>query len=298
MIQHVPVLYEEVLNGMKIRPSGRYIDVTFGAGGHARGILEKLDSDGKLMAFDQDEDVWGGLIDDERFLFAPANFKYLEHYMDYYGWETADGVLADFGVSSHHLDQDYRGFSYRGDGPLDMRMNRKSVRSAADVLEMSSLQELVRMFSEYGEVRNAKTLANRIVEVRSVRRLSTTGQLVEIAESVRRGSREKYLAQVFQAIRIEVNDELGVIRDFLRSATERLASGGVLAVISFHSLEDRLVKRWMKNGNFETAAETDEFGRSKVPFERGSGKLIEATVEELDRNSRARSAKLRIGVKK
>lgn len=297
MISHVPVLLNEVMEGLSVKPSGKYVDVTFGAGGHSKAILDKLDSSGSLLVFDQDEEVWPNVPNDERLLFAPANFKYLTHYLDYHNWADVDGVLADFGVSSHHLDTDRRGFSFRFDGDLDMRMNQNSELTAAQVVNIFSFEALWRMFSQYGEVRNAKSLAAAIVESRKDAPYRSTGEFVERIQHLIRGQRERYLAQVFQAIRMEVNDELGVIKSFLIKATDALGSGGVLAVISFHSLEDRLVKKWMKEGVFEGAAEVDMFGRKSVPFQRGAGKLFTATKEELKKNPRSRSAKLRIAIK-
>lgn len=298
MISHVPVLLKEVIEGLNINPSGKYIDATFGAGGHSKAILDKLDSNGRLMCFDQDDEVKENVPDDDRLIFAPANFQYILHYLDYHDWKNVDGIMADIGVSSHHLDTKERGFSFRFDAVLDMRMNRQAEKTAQQVLNQYSEVDLVEMFSKYGEVRNAKSLARCIVEERKQSPFSKTLEFVDRISHLIRGQRERYLAQVFQAVRMEVNNELGVLGQFLQSATEALKSGGVLAIISFHSLEDRLVKRWMKNGSLTGETEKDFYGKIKTPFERGSGKVITAGKKELEKNPRSRSAKLRIGIKK
>jgi len=298
MINHIPVLLDEVIEGLDINPSGKYIDATFGAGGHSKAILDKLDSNGRLLVFDQDDDAKANVFEDERLIFAPANFKYIAHYLDYHDWGQVNGVMADIGVSSHHLDTQSRGFSFRFDAELDMRMNQKSEKTAKDVLNGYSEEKLVIMFSRYGEVRNAKSLTRCIVEERKQSKFSHTKEFVDRIGHLVRGQRERYLAQVFQAVRMEVNDELGVLGSFLKTATDSITSGGVLAVISFHSLEDRLVKRWMKNGSLTGEVEKDFFGKIQTPFQKGSGKVITASKEELERNPRSRSAKLRIGIKK
>ena len=291
-------MLEEAVEGLNIQPSGRYIDATFGAGGHSKAILDKLGSDGRLMVFDQDKDVWKNVPSDPRLIFAPANFKYVEHYLDYHSWEGVDGMMADLGVSSHHLDTDKRGFAFRLGGDLDMRMNQKAELTAADVINSYAEGDLQRVFSDYGEVRNAKTLARAIAEGRKGVPFRTTKDFVDRISGCVWGNRERYLAQVFQAVRMEVNDEMGVLQGFLESSARVLRPGGRLVVISFHSLEDRMVKRMMKSGNVSGVMEQDEFGKVDIPFERGGGKLIKPTNEEIKQNPRSRSAKLRIAIRK
>jgi 16S rRNA (cytosine1402-N4)-methyltransferase len=291
-------MLEEAVDGLNIQPSGKYIDATFGAGGHSKAILDKLDSEGRLMVFDQDKDVWKNVPADPRLVFAPANFRYVEHYLDYHSWDGVDGMMADLGVSSHHLDTEERGFAFRLDGELDMRMNQKAELTAAGVLNSYLEADLVRIFSMYGEVRNAKTLARTIIEARRGVPFRSTKDFVDRISGCVWGNRERYFAQVFQAVRMEVNDEMGALRGFLESSARVLNPGGRLVMISFHSLEDRMVKRMMKSGNVDGRAEQDEFGRVDLPFERGSGKLVEPSKEEIKQNPRSRSAKLRIGIRK
>ena len=296
MISHESVLLEEAVEGLRIKADGVYVDATFGAGGHSKRILEKLDSNGRLIAFDQDADVNSDGVDD-RLVLVRANFRYLGHYLDYFGLNLIDGILADVGVSSHHLDTAGRGFSYRFEGPLDMRMNRSSELSAATVLNRYDSRELLHIFSVYGEVRNAKTLVARIITERDRRPFETTQDFVVRIEPVIRGNRERYLAQVFQALRIEVNDELGALSELLETGRDRLRPGGRMVVISFHSLEDRLVKRFIRSGQISGRPEQDHFGRMLLPFEVITRKAITASEEELRRNPRSRSAKLRIAEK-
>src|SRR5688500_188799 len=255
---HIPVLLEPSMEGLKIRPDGIYIDTTFGGGGHAKVIAARLDDKGHLFVFDQDEDAIQNLWGDERITLINSNFRYIQHWMKYYGVTgKIDGVLADLGVSSHQFDDPERGFSYRYDEPLDMRMNRQQKRSAADVLNEYTATQLQDMLSQYGEVTNARTLANQIVQARSASPINTTGQLVSIAEQVIRGQKMRYLSQLFQALRIEINDEIGALKELLTGTEKVLKPGGRMVVISYHSLEDRLVKRFFKSGNFEGEQEKD-----------------------------------------
>ena len=259
---HVPVLLKPSMEGLNIRPDGIYVDTTFGGGGHAKAIAEKLDDKGHLFVFDTDEDAAANLWGDERITLIRSNFRYLYRWMKYYSVDgNVDGILADLGVSSYQFDNPERGFSYRFDEALDMRMNRQQAISAADILNTYSAEQLQEMLSRYGEVTNARTLANHIIHVRSASPITTTGQLAAIAEDVARGQKMRYLSQLFQALRIEVNDELNALQDLLKGAEQVLNTGGRMVVISYHSLEDRLVKRFFKTGNFEGEAETDFFGK-------------------------------------
>jgi len=282
---HIPVLLQESLTSLAIKPDGIYVDVTFGGGGHAREIANRLDDKGHLFVFDQDEDAVANLWVDKRVTLIVSNFRYISRWMKYYGVHgKIDGVLADLGVSSHQFDDPQRGFSYRFDEPLDMRMNQKQSLTAADMLNDYDVLQLQEMFSRYGEITNAKTLAQQIVEARSRSPITTTGELFGIAESCLRGHKMKYLSQLFQALRIEINDELGSLKEMLRGAEEVLRPGGRIAVISYHSLEDRLVKRFFKSGNFEGEPETDFFGQRKVGWKVITKSPIEPDVEEQARN--------------
>ncbi|HZV71036.1 MAG TPA: 16S rRNA (cytosine(1402)-N(4))-methyltransferase RsmH [Saprospiraceae bacterium] len=295
---HIPVLLHESLEGLAIRPDGIYVDVTFGGGGHAREIVNRLDDKGHLFVFDQDEDAVANMWEDQRVTLIISNFRYLTRWMKYYSVEgKIDGILADLGVSSHQFDDPQRGFSYRFDEPLDMRMNQKQSLTAADVLNTYEVHQLQDMLSKYGEITNAKTLAQRITEARSGSRIDTAGQLVTIAESVMRGPKMKYLSQLFQALRIEINDEMNALKEMLTGSEQMLKPGGRLAVISYHSLEDRLVKRFFKSGNFEGEPETDFFGKRSVGWKVITKNPVEANVEELSRNPRSRSGKLRVAEK-
>jgi len=294
---HTSVLLHECIEGLAIKPEGVYVDVTFGGGGHSAAILEKLGKKGKLFAFDQDQDALQNAPDDKRFTLVHANFRNLKRFLRLHNAMGVDGILADLGVSSWQFDTAERGFSYRFDGPLDMRMNRFAEKTASQVLNTYSAEELQKMFGEYGEVRNSKTLANAVVEARSSQPLETIADLKSIAEQHRMGEAHKYLAQVFQAIRIEVNDELGALKDFLLQSIEVLNPGGRLVVLTFHSLEDRLVKNLVKNGNFEDEPVKDFFGHFKLNLKAENKKPVTATEKELKQNSRARSAKLRIAEK-
>ena len=294
---HTSVLLHECIEGLAIKPDGVYVDVTFGGGGHSAAILQKLGKKGKLFAFDQDADALNNAPADERFTLIHANFRNLKRFLRVHNVPGVDGILADLGVSSWQFDTAERGFSYRFDGPLDMRMNRLTEKTAATVLNTYAADDLQKMFGEYGEVRNAKTLANAIVDLRSSQPIETIADLKSIAEQNRMGEAHKYLAQVFQAIRIEVNDELGALKDFLQQSVEVLNPGGRLVVLTFHSLEDRLVKNLIKNGNFEDEPAKDFFGHFKLDLKAVNKKPITATNEELKQNSRSRSAKLRVAEK-
>jgi len=295
MAYHVPVLATESIEALRIHPDGIYVDATFGGGGHAALILQHLGDKGRLLGFDQDEDAQANVPNDPRLTFIPHNFRNLQQWLRVYGIAQVDGVLADLGVSSHQFDEGERGFSYRFDAPLDMRMNRQSTITAADVLNTYSADELQRVFGEWGEVRNAKTLAAAIVHTRNNQRLRTVGDLLAVAEPLARGERIRYLSQVFQALRIAVNDEMGALGDFLQQATAALKPGGRLVVISYHSLEDRLVKHFLKAGNAEGEPSKDFYGHISRPFELVHKKPLLPSDKEIRQNPRARSAKLRAG---
>ncbi len=294
---HIPVLAEEAIDALRIDGVGTYVDLTYGGGGHSRPILKRMTAKGRLFGFDQDVRAAMNVPKDDRFVFVHANFRYLKHFMRYYGVHSVNGILADLGVSSHHLDEPERGFSYRVDAPLDMRMNVKAAFSAKDVINTYEADRLQQIFSRYGEVRNARTLAQRLVSERSGGEISTTGQLVATIAPLIRGDRHRYLAQVFQAIRIEVNDELGVLGEMLTQASELIAPGGRMAVITYHSLEDRMVKNFFKRGDIWGTLSSDAFGRVKRPFEEVNKKPIVPSLEERRRNVRSLSAKLRIAQK-
>ncbi len=311
---HVPVLLQESIDGLAIQPSGIYADMTFGGGGHSREILRRLGKEGHLYAFDQDADAEKNIAQDDRFTFIRSNFRYVKNWMRYYGVEQMDGVLADLGVSSHHFDDASRGFSFRFDCPLDMRMNRRAGKTAADVVNDYDEQQLTDIFRLYGELSNAHRLAKAIVKARQQQRIETTGQLLkavgapltapenmpsEKSSSVspsgdERGAWKKDGAKLFQALRIEVNREMEVLREMLTSATELLRPGGRLVVITYHSLEDRMVKNVMRSGNAEGRTEKDFFGRVTAPLHIINNKVVTPSEEELTRNPRSRSAKLRI----
>ncbi|MFN8287920.1 MAG: 16S rRNA (cytosine(1402)-N(4))-methyltransferase RsmH [Chitinophagales bacterium] len=291
---HTPVLLHESIEALAIKPDGIYVDATFGGGGHSRAIMAQLGKKGKLFAFDQDEDAQRNAIDDKRFQLIPANFRELKRFLRLYEAIPVDGILADFGVSSFQFDTAERGFSYRFDGPLDMRMDRRAEKTAADVVNEYSADQLQQLFSEYGEVRNSKTLAQAIVNARGSRRIDTIEAMKSIAEQEARGEKIKYLSQVFQSLRIEVNDELGAIKELLMQSVEVLKPKGRLAVITFHSLEDRLVKNFIKHGSFGDEPVKDFFGNFKLDLKAVNKKPIEAGNKEQRENSRSRSAKLRV----
>jgi 16S rRNA (cytosine1402-N4)-methyltransferase len=294
---HVPVMLKECIDGLQIQQNGIYVDVTFGGGGHSREILQHLGDKGKLFAFDVDEDAKRNVPDDKRFTLIQSNYRHIKRFLRLYGVTQVNGILADFGISSHQIDEPSRGFATRFDAPLDMRMNRSEGISARDVVNTYSAEQLQHILGYYGEVINAKTLAHRIVEARAQQPIETTGELVEVCRSVAKGIEVKYFAQVFQAIRIEVNDELNAIREFLQQSMEILAPGGRLVVMSYHSLEDRLTKNFMKAGVFEGEPKKDLYGNYEHHLKVITRKPIEATAEELKINTRARSAKLRIAEK-
>ena len=296
---HTPVMLQECTEGLAIRPEGTYVDVTFGGGGHSREILSHLNKYGKLLAFDQDADAKQNIPDDGRFVFIDQNFRYLKNFCRLHHAIPVDGILADLGVSSYQFDQAERGFSIRFDAELDMRMNQKSALTAKEVIYTYSEAELHRIFGMYGEIQNAKSLANTIVTARLNKTLVTVADLKNaIANRIPRGKENKYLAQVFQALRIEVNQELEALKDFLIQSAEVLVSGGRLVVMSYHSLEDRLVKNFIARGKFSGELEKDIYGNDNRPFEAVSRGAITASDEEVKKNNRARSAKLRSAVKK
>jgi 16S rRNA (cytosine1402-N4)-methyltransferase len=295
---HVPVLLTESIEGLAIKPAGVYVDCTFGGGGHSGAILDKLDERGKLFVFDQDEDAKQNLPEDARIVFIPHNFRFIRRFLQLHGIAGVDGILADLGVSSHQFDKGSRGFSTRFDAPMDMRMDQRRSKTAFDIITNYSEQQLHKLFEQYGEVTNAKTLARTIVEVRKAQSLKTIDGFKNALSKIVKGNPAKYFAQVFQALRIEVNDELGALKDLLVEVPELLKPGGRVAVITFHSLEDRIVKTFFKNGSFEKADEN--------PFENNTSlnslrlvhkKPITATPEEIKRNPRSRSAKLRVAEK-
>lgn len=292
---HIPALLEPCLEGLDIKPGGTYVDVTFGGGGHSRAILERLGPDGRLYGMDQDLDASANRIDDPRFTFVHGNFAFLKNFMRYYGVKQVDGILADLGVSFHHFDDAERGFSFRHDGPLDMRMNRQAVVNAAQLLAQADESELADAFYLYGELRQSRRLAAAIVKARGQAPINTTAQLQQIVLPLLKPSQQtKELAQVFQALRIVVNHEMDVLRSLLTQSLELLPAGGRLVVITYHSLEDRLVKNFVRTGNFEGRLEKDFFGRVDVPFKAVNNKVITASADEVERNPRSRSAKLRV----
>ncbi len=294
-VYHVPVLLEECVGGLDIRPGGVYVDVTFGGGGHSREIVRHLEPGGHLYAFDQDADAERNIVPDGRFTFVRSNFRYLKNWMRYYGVEQIDGLLADLGVSSHHFDDGGRGFSFRFDGALDMRMNRRAGPTAADVLNDYAEERLADVFYLYGELRNARKLAALVAQARSRKRIETTGELMDVVKPLFGREREKKeLARVFQALRIEVNQEMDALREMLLAATGLLRLGGRLVVLTYHSLEDRLVKNLVKTGNLEGKRVADFYGRVECPYRAVNSKVIVPGEAEQQANPRSRSAKLRI----
>lgn len=296
---HVPVMLRESLEGLDIQPAGVYVDVTFGGGGHSREILNRLDSEGELYGFDQDADAEHNIPADPRFVFVRSNFRYLYNFMRYHDVVgEVDGLLADLGVSSHHFDEKDRGFSFRFDGALDMRMNTRAGQTAADVVNTYTEEKLADLFYLYGELKMSRKLASLLVRSRETKKIETIGDLLEVIKPFTgRDKEKKFMAQVFQALRIEVNDEMLALKEMLQQTLQVLKPGGRLVVITYHSLEDRLVKNFLKSGNFEGKTEQDFFGNFKSPFRLVNNKVIVPSDEELERNSRSRSAKLRIAVK-
>jgi len=296
---HVPVLLMESIDGLNIKPGGIYVDVTFGGGGHSREILKRLDETAHLYAFDQDADAEKNIIGDDRLTFIRSNFRYLKNWMRYYGVEEIDGLLADLGVSSHHFDDETRGFSFRFDAPLDMRMNKRAGTTAADVLNNYDEDRLADVFFLYGEMKNARRLSREIVKIRATKPIETTRDFVAIVEPFLGKDRaKKDMAKVFQALRIEVNHEMDALKEMLLAATSLLREGGRLSVITYHSLEDRIVKNIMRSGNAEGRRDSDFFGRVETPFVSVGSKVITPDMAEQERNPRSRSAKLRIAEKK
>ena len=298
MNYHNPVLLKESVDALSIKEDGVYVDVTFGGGGHSREILSRLGPKGKLFAFDQDPDALENLIDDARFVLIPENFRFISRFLRFHRIKKVDGVLADLGVSSHQFDEAERGFSIRFDGDLDMRMNQKSKVSAKEIINNYSEEKLAEILFLYGELRNSRNIAKTIVEQREVAKIQTSFQLKELLQTYLPNAKEhKILAQIFQAIRIEVNEELDVLREFLEQIPDLLTANGRLSVIAYHSLEDRLVKRFIRTGMFRGELEKDAFGNSNEPLQK-VGKLIVPSTEEIKGNNRARSAKLRIATLK
>lgn len=296
---HIPVLMKDSVDGLNIGSAGIYVDVTFGGGGHSREILSRLDADGHLYSFDQDADAEKNIINDNRLTFVRSNFRYLKNWMRYYGVDHIDGLLADLGVSSHHFDDESRGFSFRFDAPLDMRMNKRDGTTAADVVNTYDEECLADIFYLYGELKNSRKIAAALVKARAAHKIETTQDFIGAVESLFRREREKKdMAKLFQALRIEVNNEMTALKEMLRSATELLRPGGRLSVITYHSLEDRIVKNVMKTGNPEGKMKQDFFGRIETPFTLINNKVITPDDEELANNPRSRSAKLRIAEKK
>ena len=296
---HVPVLLKESIDGLAIQPGGIYVDVTFGGGGHSREILRRLGPEGHLYSFDQDADAEKNIVDDDRFTFVRSNFRYVKQWMRYYGVERVDGLLADLGVSSHHFDDETRGFSFRfEDAPLDMRMNKRAALTAADVVNSYSEEQIADILYLYGELKQARRIASLIVKARAQRHIATTGDLLGVLGVDTESSQwKKDMARLFQALRIEVNHEMEALKEMLRGATEVLGEGGRLSVITYHSLEDRIVKNVMKAGNAEGRVSQDFFGRVEAPFRPVNNKVIVPDAEEQQQNPRSRSAKLRIAEK-
>lgn len=311
---HVPVLLGQSVDGLNIQPGGIYIDVTFGGGGHSSEILSRLDDNAHLYSFDQDPDAEQNtmhsenakegsepkrFVDDSRFTFVRSNFRYLKNWMRYYGIEHIDGLLADLGVSSHHFDDETRGFSFRYDAPLDMRMNKRAGKTAADIVNNYEESALADIFYLYGELKNSRKIASTLVKARAEKPIATTQDFIKAVESLFKREREKKdMAKLFQALRIEVNHEMDALKDMLKAATELLKPGGRLSVITYHSLEDRIVKNVMKTGNAEGKMKQDFFGKIETPFKLINNKVIIPDNDEQEKNPRSRSAKLRIAEKK
>ena len=295
---HIPVMLEESVSALSLRYCGVYVDVTMGGGGHTREILRRMGPTSRLFGFDQDSDAIANIPHDSRFTFVLSNFRFLRHWMDYYGIARIDGLLADLGVSSHHFDESSRGFTFRSDAPLDMRMNRRAKRSAATFLMTAGADEIATVLRNYGELRNAGRMAAAIVRARATAPIGTTGQLMDIlAPFTKRDREKKDMARAFQALRIEVNDEMGALRDMLAAATDLLAPGGRLVVLTYHSLEDRMVKNFIRSGNAAGRQEKDFYGNLIAPLSAVNTHVITPSAEETERNPRSRSAKLRVAEK-
>ena len=296
---HIPVLLHESVDGLSIKGNGTYVDVTFGGGGHSKEILRHLNSDGHLYSFDQDADAEKNIIPDSRFTFVRSNFRYLKNFLKYYQVEKVDGILADLGVSSHHFDEEERGFSFHANSALDMRMNTRAGKTAADIINTYDEEQLADVFYLYGELKNSRKLASALVKARVNRSIQTIPEFLEVIKPFFAKEREKKeLAKVFQALRIEVNDEMEALKEMLQASIDVLTPGGRLVVITYHSLEDRLVKNIIKTGNFQGKAEKDFYGNLITPFSTINNKVITASDEEIANNPRSRSAKLRIAEKK
>ncbi len=294
-VYHIPALLDESIKGLNISPDGVYVDVTFGGGGHSRAIMEHLGEKGRLLGFDQDQDAWANRLDDSRFTFVHANFSFLKNFVKYYDIEQVNGIIADLGVSFHHFDDEERGFSFRYDSKLDMRMNRSGKLDARTVVATYSEEQLATVLYLYGELKQSRRMAAAIVKSRAVNDIETTGQLVDvISPYIRKSQEKKELAQLFQALRIEVNHEIDVLRRMLQQSLDVLKPGGRLVVITYHSLEDRLVKNFMRSGNLEGRIEKDFYGRVHSPWRLVNNKVIVASAAEQEANPRSRSAKLRI----
>lgn len=298
-VYHIPALLPQVIEALDVCPEGVYVDATFGGGGHSRGIFDLLGADGSLYAFDRDEDALANAWDDPRFTIVHGNFRFLYNYLRWLGaGDGVDGILADLGVSFHHFDEPERGFSFRFDGPLDMRMNRRARLTAADVIAQSDADELARLLALYGELRQARRIASAIVAARDATPLRTVGQLLAVVRPLVDPRREKQeLAQVFQALRIKVNDEIHALEQFLQQSLRALRPGGRLVIITYHSLEDRLVKNFMRTGNLDGRESKDFYGRNLAPFKLLTSKPVVAGEEEVAANPRSRSAKLRVALK-
>ena len=297
-VYHVPVLLKQSIDGLAIRPEGIYVDVTFGGGGHSREILKQLSGRGHLYSFDQDPDAEKNIMENEHFTFVRSNFRFLQNFMQYYGVEQVDGILADLGVSSHHFDDAGRGFSFRFEGLLDMRMNQRAGKTAADIVNEYPEEKLADIFYLYGELKNSRKLASLLVKSRAKQSIQTIGDFLDIVQPLFGREREKKeLAKVFQALRIEVNQEMTALKEMLLAAISLLKPGGRLSVITYHSLEDRMVKNIMKTGNIEGKLRQDFFGRIETPFKLVNNKVIVPDEEELERNPRSRSARLRVAEK-
>lgn len=295
---HIPVLLKPSVDGLNIRPDGVYVDVTFGGGGHSREILSRLGKNGRLLSFDQDEDAERNIVADPRFTFVRSNFRYLHNFLRYYDVEQVDGILADLGVSSHHFDDSERGFSFRFEGKLDMRMNKRAGMTASDVVNTYDEERLADLFYLYGELKNSRKLAAALVNARGMQKIETIGHFLDVIKPLFGRERErKELAKVFQALRIEVNQEMEALKEMLRAAIQALRPGGRLVVITYHSLEDRMTKNLMKTGNISGKMEQDFYGRIQTPLKVVNNKVIVPTEEEVERNPRSRSAKLRIAEK-
>ena len=296
---HIPALLNETVEGLEILPDGVYADLTFGGGGHSRAILSHLSANGRLYGFDQDIDAYANRIDDKRFTFVYSNFRYLSNFMRYYGEEQIDGIVADLGVSFHHFDDEKRGFSFRfEEGELDMRMNRNSSLTARDILNTYTEERLADIFFLFGEMKNSRRVASEIVKARASRPFATTDDFLNVVSKFIKPTQEKKeLAQLFQALRIEVNNEIDVLKSMLSQSLKVLKPGGRIAVLTYHSLEDRIVKNYFKTGNISGKVEKDFFGRIDTPFRLVNNKVIVPSDEEIERNPRSRSAKLRIAEK-